>query len=300
MAKLVYLSAMLLAIVLSGCILPSGDSPLITSTSTFSLSQGGSTNFRIPINGTTPAYTIYAENVLSNTALFRISPGSIPVSLTEGASKNVDINKDGRNELTIALNGIANGTAQFSLSPLASSATVTPTPTATPNGTATPVASSTATPIASSTATPPPTATPTPNLANAAIVIANQSDDGQLIARLDTAYRKAQLCTQTEFTTAYTNKVGHAPTTSALYSSTKNFMPQSIIATATANSGVYSVVYSGTGGSAASAAILNSTVSDGVVIGSSWLSVTRAQNLELVSYAESISGNCGMLVAMNR
>ncbi|MDD5318039.1 MAG: hypothetical protein PHF51_04915 [Candidatus ainarchaeum sp.] len=164
-------------------------------------------------------------------------------------------------------------------------------------------ASATPTPTQAPGATPTPAPTPTPAGANAgaqAIAAAGATTEGALMSRLDTAYKKGQLCTQSEFTSTFTSRKQRAPTQNELsiYSNTKNYMPTGVNATATPNGSSYDVVYSATG--AHGMDVLKVTVSSGVAGARQWLDgTTTTQNAQLLSAAEAVSGNCGIIFAMN-
>lgn len=302
-----HLFAALALFLLSGCCIPQQrEAPLITQPMQFPLEGGETIYFRLVQEGETPEYSITAENIIGTSALFVVNPGDIPVPLSEGQSRDIDLNGDSTNDVNLMLINTTGSTAYFALS-LPSGAT-TPTPTPYPTMTPTPGASPTATPTpgASITPTPAPSATPTPtptpgaDPAAQAIQIANATAEGQLMARFDALFKKTQACAQTEFTTSFTSKMGRAPTPSELniYTSSKNHMPSGITVAAAQSGASYDVTYTHSGTVQQNA--LKITVTSGAAGAKQWLDGTStSQNEQLLGKAESVPGNCGILMAFN-
>ena len=166
----------------------------------------------------------------------------------------------------------------------------------------TPVAAATPTPGPGPTATPTPAATATPgaNEQDNAIILANQTAEGQLMARFDTLYKKNPSCSQAEFISTFTAKKGRAPNTGELtaYTGTKSYIPRSVTVSATRNGTSYDVLYVHSGTVNLNA--LKVVVSSSVVISKEWLDTTSTdQNAQILSKAESIVGNCGLIMAFN-
>jgi hypothetical protein len=163
------------------------------------------------------------------------------------------------------------------------------------------------TPTPSPGASPTPSRTPTPTPAPtqsgeaAAIAIANATTEGSLMPRFDALYKKNQQCTQSEFSSTFTSRMQRAPTSQELtaFSGTKNYLPPGVSVNATLNGTYYDVVYSTTGGHGAPA--LKVVVATGAAVGRQWLEsgVTTELNTELITTAEAIPGNCGMVMVLN-
>ena len=381
---LALLSVMVISALISGCITPATEAPLITSSRSYVLSQGNTERFRISTNGSTPEYSMKAENVLNKTALFIFNPGSIPVGLTEKHFAPVDLDRDGSPDIILYMDNTTGQDAYITVNiPGASAICTTECPiglaqnpypdcgcvspvrncsqpctgglvqkpypdcscysenrtcsdgtvygqcsstkpwlcqngalidkcgtcgcatgklcNATSSSCYTP-AVATPTPGPGPTATPTPAVTPTPgpNAQQNAIVLANGTTEGQLMARFEALYKKTPSCSQSEFITAFNAKKGRDPNPGELtaYTGTKPYLPTGVSTTATANGSSYEVLYVATGSHSANA--LKVVVTSGTVISRQWLDGTTTElNTGILASAESVSGNCGLILAVN-
>lgn len=293
-------------LLLSGCCgLQNHDAPLVTQPMQFQLQQGSTTYFRVLVNGSTPEYSVYAQNVLGVSALLVVNPGNLPVALTEGQSKSVDVSGDGTPDIRLELINTTGDLAYIVIAPASGNATPTPAPSGTPGGSPTPAPSGT--PGASPTPTPPgatptpvPTPTPAANTEAQAISAANQTEEGVLMPRFDALYKKNPSCAQSEFITAFHNKKGRDPTPSEMlaYSGLKSYLPTSVSVVATKNGTTFTVVYTYAGSHPVDA--LKVMVVSGAVTTRQWLDgTTTAQNAEMLTKAEAIPGNCGLVITLN-
>jgi len=160
----------------------------------------------------------------------------------------------------------------------------------------------TPTPSSGSTPTPTPSVTPTPAQGELlqAISVANSSVEGQLMSRFDALYKKNSLCTQSEFISTFRTKRGRNPTQNelSLFANTQSHIPYNVSVSATRNGTIFTVTYTNVGLSQADA--LRVLVSSGTVSSRQWLDGTSTdQNLQLITKAESIPGNCGLIMAIN-
>lgn len=301
-----YVLPALALLLLSGCCgLQNHDAPLVTQPMQFQLQQGGTTYFRVLMNGSTPEYSIYAQNVLGVSALLVVNPGNIPVALTEGQAKGVDVTGDGTPDIRLELINTTGDLAYIVIAPSTGGTTPTPAPSGTPGGSPTPAPSGT--PGASPTPTPPgatptpvPTPTPAANTEAQAIAAANQTEEGALQPRFDALFKKNPSCTQAEFTTAFTNKKGRAPAQSelTLYMGMRSYVPNGVTVSATLNGTAYSVVYRHTGTIPQDS--LKIIVTGGTAGAKQWLDgKTTTENDQLLDKAEAIPGNCGIIMALN-
>lgn len=321
MATRIGIFMLVAALLLSGCCgfqLPH-EAPLIVDPVQFPLQEGGTLYFRIVANGSTPEYSLYAQNVLQMSALFVANPGSITVALTEGQSQSLDLTKDGRPDITIRLVNTTDKTAFIALSaysggaPTPTPAGATPTPagqTPTPQGSATPTpAGQTPTP-AGATPTPSPTATPAGGTPAQAIAAANATAEGQLMARYASLYAKNLQCSEDQFTSIFTSRRGRAPTPTELigYRSTKPMMPTGVSIAASLNGTSYNVVYSAVGGAMPGPA-LKVVVTSGQATSQVWQGIFATEceegktltqcNEGVVGGAENVTGNCGLVIFMS-
>jgi len=379
------LAFLLGAAVLSGCISLGGSSgPLVTTSHEFSILEGQSESFRLDRNGSTPQYSLRAENVMNKTALFIFTPGDIRVALAEGAQAAVDLDSDGNPDVVLALANAADNVAEVTVYVAGAAAVCTndcaggerqraypdcscfvplvncsgscaagqvqrPYPdcscyaenrtcsdgtlydqcSASPpskcvngslvnacaacgcptgrscnsssNACYTPAAGPTPTPRPGATPSPVPTASPTPDAGGAAIAVANQTTEGLLLARFDAAYKNAALCTQSEFTSAFTTRKNRAPTGTeiSLFASTKSYLPTGVSVSASVNGTAWTVRYRNSGAHATDA--LTVTVQGGVASGPQWVDggPTTTQRITDLNNAAAISGNCGLILIMN-
>ncbi len=82
------------------------------SSATFTVGQGISKTFTF--DGFT-GHSIIVDSVRSETVTFVIKPGLSNFTISIGETKEIDINKDGLNDLKVILNGITNGIAEYTL-----------------------------------------------------------------------------------------------------------------------------------------------------------------------------------------
>ena len=169
-------------------------------------------------------------------------------------------------------------------------------------------------PSATPTPAPSPSATVTPTPLDEsmeAIAVANQTTEGQLMGRFAAAYTKSQQCTEDQFSSAFTSRLGRPPNQRelSLFTSTKNFLPTGVSAAATRNGSQYDVVYRTTGGSVPGDA-LKVVVISGQAIIATWQGQFAIANCgagktitecydELLDKVEAISGNCGLILVLN-
>ncbi len=85
--------------------------------------------FDVTANNETIRYSITINKVTSNYVDLTISPGAIKLRFFVGDTKQIDVNGDGINDISITLNAIKNGKATFTFKVLGAS-TTTPTPAA--------------------------------------------------------------------------------------------------------------------------------------------------------------------------
>jgi len=163
------------------------------------------------------------------------------------------------------------------------------------------------TPGASPTATP---TAPPADVAAQAVAAANATTEGSLIARYDSLYKKNMNCGQDEFKAMFQSRNGRAPTPTELggYSSTKNYLPTGVSVAATLNAGNYDVLYSATGGHMPGPMLKVTVAPPSSVISSVWQGIYSSGcgggsatecNTDLVSAAEAVSGNCGLVLKLN-
>ncbi len=309
------------ALLLFGCCgiqLPH-ESPLITEAVQFPVQQSGTLYFRIVANGSTPEYSLYAQDVLQVSALFVINPGNTPVSLTEGQSKDVDLNKDGHPDITLRLINTTGDTAFIALSAYSGGGAATPTPTPagatpTPQGSVTPTpagATPTPTPQHTATPTPAPTATPAGGTPEQAIAAANATTEGQLMGRYSSLYTLNQQCTEDQFKSMFNSRKGRQPNAVELsqYHYMKSMLPTSVTAAASLNGTSYNVVYSTSGGSSSmSGPALKVVVANGQATSQTWQGTFAADcggaaptdcNNGVVTGAEAINSNCRLVIYLS-
>ena len=160
-------------------------------------------------------------------------------------------------------------------------------------------------------ASPTATATAPPaDAATQAIAAANATTEGSMVARYSALYLKNSNCGESEFSSIFQSRKGRAPNPTELggYHSTKNYLPTGVAVNATLNGTNYDVLYRATGGSLPGPMLKVIIAPPSNVLSSTWQGVYSSGcgggtatecNTDLISGAEAISGNCGLIIKLN-